>query len=73
MGNCVDLQLIVYTLSRVNGALTNWNVGDSVTDIENLPRPRHIKTHLTVMLLPVQLWTVKPKVNQRLSVIRERF
>ncbi|XP_058457124.1 luciferin sulfotransferase-like [Malaya genurostris] len=36
--------------------------GDSVSDIVRLPKPRHIKSHLPVMLLPDQIWTVKPKI-----------
>ncbi|XP_058833563.1 luciferin sulfotransferase-like [Topomyia yanbarensis] len=36
--------------------------GDSVGDVERLSRPRHIKSHLPVMLLPDQVWTVKPKI-----------
>uniref|UniRef100_U5EHN1 Putative sulfotransferase n=1 Tax=Corethrella appendiculata TaxID=1370023 RepID=U5EHN1_9DIPT len=35
---------------------------DSVEFVENMPRPRHIKTHLPVALLPKQLWIVKPKI-----------
>ncbi|XP_055628884.1 luciferin sulfotransferase-like isoform X2 [Toxorhynchites rutilus septentrionalis] len=35
---------------------------DTITAAENLPRPRHIKSHLPVALLPKQLWTVKPKI-----------
>jgi Sulfotransferase domain len=30
--------------------------------ISQMPRPRHIKSHLPAFLLPDQLWTVKPKV-----------
>jgi len=29
----------------------------------NMPRPRYIKSHLPMFLLPDQLWTVKPKVG----------
>lgn len=36
--------------------------GDSVTEVEQLSRPRHIKSHLAAMLLPDQIWTVKPKI-----------
>uniref|UniRef100_A0A8D8JXN2 Sulfotransferase family cytosolic 1B member 1 n=1 Tax=Culex pipiens TaxID=7175 RepID=A0A8D8JXN2_CULPI len=35
---------------------------DTVTTVENLPRPRHIKSHLPLVLLPQQLWTVKPRI-----------
>jgi hypothetical protein len=31
-------------------------------DIEKMPSPRFIKTHLPAQLLPDQLWTVKPKI-----------
>lgn len=30
--------------------------------VERMPRPRHIKSHLPLALLPKQLWTVKPKI-----------
>ncbi|XP_053669265.1 luciferin sulfotransferase-like [Anopheles marshallii] len=35
---------------------------DTVTVAANLTRPRHIKSHLPLALLPRQLWTVKPKI-----------
>jgi hypothetical protein len=35
---------------------------DYVEMCANLPRPRHIKSHLPLFLLPEKLWTVKPKV-----------
>jgi Sulfotransferase domain len=47
--------------SRITGVLTNFP-GDSIDRIEQLQRPRHIKSHLTKSLLPDQLWTVKPKI-----------
>jgi Sulfotransferase domain len=48
-------------LSRITGVLTNFP-GDSIDKIEQLQRPRHIKSHLTKSLLPDQLWTTKPKI-----------
>lgn len=30
--------------------------------IKNFPRPRLIKTHLPIQLLPDQIWTVNPKI-----------
>lgn len=36
--------------------------GDMVKVCEELPRPRHIKSHLPIFLLPIELWTVKPKI-----------
>ncbi|XP_058054102.1 luciferin sulfotransferase-like [Anopheles bellator] len=35
---------------------------DTIAIAENAPRPRQIKSHLPVSLLPRQLWTVKPKI-----------
>ncbi|XP_055530637.1 luciferin sulfotransferase-like [Wyeomyia smithii] len=46
---------------ELTGAL-NLIGGDSVSDVENLSRPRHIKSHLPPMLLPDQVWTVKPNI-----------
>ncbi|XP_070498411.1 sulfotransferase 1B1-like [Chironomus tepperi] len=45
-------------------------LGGIVTDLPtetfeasiNQPRPRYIKSHLPIFLLPEQLWTVKPKI-----------
>ena len=48
---------------RLSGVLSKMT-GDSVTDIENLKRPRHIKSHLPIMMLPNEIWTKKPKVCQ---------
>lgn len=33
-----------------------------IDQINKLPSPRHIKSHLPVGLLPSQIWTVKPKI-----------
>ncbi|CAO1346303.1 unnamed protein product [Diamesa hyperborea] len=46
---------------EINGITSKLDV-DSVGICENLQRPRHIKSHLPVFLLPNQLWTVKPKI-----------
>ncbi|XP_062549710.1 luciferin sulfotransferase-like [Armigeres subalbatus] len=35
---------------------------DTIGIVEKMPRPRHIKSHLPLALLPKQLWTVKPKI-----------
>jgi len=37
-------------------------LGNSVEQVENMPSPRFIKTHLPVPLLPEQLDNVKPKI-----------
>lgn len=37
-------------------------LGHSVDQVENMPSPRMIKTHLPRTLLPHQLFTVKPKI-----------
>lgn len=42
--------------------ITNMDVTDTISHVEQLPRPRHIKSHLPLALLPKQLWTVKPKI-----------
>ncbi|XP_055621717.1 luciferin sulfotransferase-like [Toxorhynchites rutilus septentrionalis] len=46
---------------ELTGALTLIG-GDSVGHVRSQPRPRHIKSHLPAMLLPDQVWTVKPKI-----------
>ncbi|XP_055593597.1 luciferin sulfotransferase-like isoform X2 [Uranotaenia lowii] len=46
---------------ELTGALTLIG-GDSVGDVERLSRPRHIKSHLPAMLLPDQIWQVKPRI-----------
>ncbi|XP_062549716.1 sulfotransferase 1B1-like [Armigeres subalbatus] len=35
---------------------------DTISMVDRMPRPRHIKSHLPLALLPKQLWTVKPKI-----------
>ncbi|KAG5678031.1 hypothetical protein PVAND_007738 [Polypedilum vanderplanki] len=35
---------------------------NTIDKCNKLSRPRHIKSHLPVFLLPEQLWTVKPKI-----------
>lgn len=35
---------------------------DTIGKVEKLARPRHIKSHLPLALLPKQLWTVRPKI-----------
>ncbi|XP_055621718.1 luciferin sulfotransferase-like [Toxorhynchites rutilus septentrionalis] len=42
--------------------VTNIDLPDTIALVENMPRPRHIKTHLSLALLPKDLWIVKPKV-----------
>lgn len=50
------------TLFIEASAIIGDYLGDTVGAAENLVRPRHIKTHLPLALLPTQLWTVKPKI-----------
>ena len=38
-------------------------IGDTITAVETMQRPRFVKTHLPVSLLPAQLLTKKPKVS----------
>ncbi|EAT42076.1 AAEL006344-PB [Aedes aegypti] len=42
--------------------ISNIEKPDTIGKVERLPRPRHIKSHLPLALLPKQLWTVKPKI-----------
>ncbi|XP_058066588.1 luciferin sulfotransferase-like [Anopheles bellator] len=35
---------------------------DTVSLVEQMSRPRHIKSHLPMALLPKQLWTVRPRI-----------
>uniref|UniRef100_A0A1I8JUQ0 Sulfotransferase domain-containing protein n=1 Tax=Anopheles funestus TaxID=62324 RepID=A0A1I8JUQ0_ANOFN len=35
---------------------------DTITLVEGMKRPRHIKSHLPMGLLPKQLWTVRPRI-----------
>uniref|UniRef100_A0A182QVD9 Sulfotransferase domain-containing protein n=1 Tax=Anopheles farauti TaxID=69004 RepID=A0A182QVD9_9DIPT len=36
--------------------------GDTIEEVENATRPRHIQCHLPIALLPRQIWTVRPKL-----------
>lgn len=49
-----------------NGDCEEWfkNLGDSIENITNMPRPRYIKSHLPWDLLPKQLHEKKPKVKK---------
>lgn len=47
---------------EVGAFVSNIDVPDTITQVEQLKRPRHIKSHLPLALLPKQLWTVKPKI-----------
>ncbi|XP_058118160.1 luciferin sulfotransferase-like [Anopheles ziemanni] len=35
---------------------------DTIAAVERMQRPRHIKSHLPMALLPKQLWTVRPRI-----------
>jgi hypothetical protein len=48
------------------GGIINNLETDFVEMCKNLSRPRLIKSHLPLFLLPNQLWTVKPKVKNYL-------
>lgn len=47
---------------RISALVSHLGLPDTVTQVEQLNRPRHIKSHLPLALLPMQLWTVKPKI-----------
>ncbi|CAG9801241.1 unnamed protein product [Chironomus riparius] len=44
-----------------SGIIKNFTI-DTFAECENQSRPRYIKSHLPLFLLPDQLWTVKPKI-----------
>ncbi|KAG5678600.1 hypothetical protein PVAND_008261 [Polypedilum vanderplanki] len=46
---------------ELNGVLNKFN-GDSVGICENQSRPRHIKSHLPIFLLPHEMFDVNPKI-----------
>lgn len=58
--------LEICTILEASNAYTkderNEYLEDSVEKASQLPSPRFIKTHLPAELLPIQLWTVKPKI-----------
>uniref|UniRef100_A0A499FUT8 Sulfotransfer_1 domain-containing protein n=1 Tax=Anopheles farauti TaxID=69004 RepID=A0A499FUT8_9DIPT len=68
----IDHELDYHTARDVNlnsrsvfleiGAIGERIPVDTVTAAANVKRPRHIKSHLPLALLPRQLWTVKPKI-----------
>ncbi|XP_055530642.1 luciferin sulfotransferase-like [Wyeomyia smithii] len=68
----MDHDLDYHTAKQINlnrrsayfeiGAIANNLSVDSISNTANLPRPRHIKSHLPMALLPKQLWTVKPRI-----------
>lgn len=45
----------------------------SLEMIENMSRPRILKTHLPAFLLPKELWTINPKVFFLISVELKLF
>lgn len=53
---------LIFRLSAIIGDL---DIPDTIDFVDNLPKsaPRLIKTHVPHALLPTQLWTKKPKVN----------
>lgn len=69
----IDRDLDYHTASTVNlnersvflevcAFISNIEKPDTIGKVERLPRPRHIKSHLPLALLPKQLWTVKPNI-----------
>jgi hypothetical protein len=57
--------ITLYRLTALMGNDTSKlkdELGNSVEQVENMPSPRFIKTHLPVPLLPEQLANVKPKI-----------
>lgn len=47
---------------RLFAFVTKVEIPDTITLVEKMQRPRHIKTHLPLALLPKNLWIVKPKI-----------
>ncbi|XP_070495897.1 sulfotransferase 1B1-like [Chironomus tepperi] len=50
-----------FPFMELSGIATGFPT-DTFEYCKNKPRPRYIKSHLPVFLLPDQLWTVKPKI-----------
>ncbi|KAL7051814.1 hypothetical protein ACKWTF_004641 [Chironomus riparius] len=50
-----------YPFLELNGIVPNYPK-NMFEECINLARPRYIKSHLPLFLLPDQLWTVKPKI-----------
>uniref|UniRef100_A0AAG5DND4 Sulfotransferase domain-containing protein n=1 Tax=Anopheles atroparvus TaxID=41427 RepID=A0AAG5DND4_ANOAO len=57
-----DINLNTRSVFLEIGAIADRVPVDTVSATASLKRPRHIKSHLPLALLPGQLWTVKPRI-----------
>lgn len=57
-----EVDLIQRSVFLEASAVIRNHPEDTVEVVENLKRPRHIKSHLPLAMLPKQLWSVKPKI-----------
>ncbi|KAL1376984.1 hypothetical protein pipiens_004260 [Culex pipiens pipiens] len=47
---------------ELNAIFNDLQLPDTISQVEQMTRPRHIKSHLPITLLPKQLWTARPKI-----------
>ncbi|XP_053670279.1 luciferin sulfotransferase-like [Anopheles nili] len=57
-----EINLIYRSIFLEFSTLVQQISQDTITQVEQMHRPRHIKTHLPMALLPAQLWTVRPRI-----------
>lgn len=65
-----EFHLLRASSLMVTGDCAEWfaKMGDSVENVTKMKRPRYIKSHLPLDLLPQQIHQKKPKVFQFLTV-----
>uniref|UniRef100_A0AAG5DMR4 Sulfotransferase domain-containing protein n=1 Tax=Anopheles atroparvus TaxID=41427 RepID=A0AAG5DMR4_ANOAO len=57
-----EVNLIARSIFLEFSTLVPQLAEDTIGLVERMNRPRHIKTHLPMALLPKQLWTVRPRI-----------
>lgn len=57
---------------RIGSLIIDMEV-DSLEMAKNAQRPRYIKSHLPIFLLPDKLWTIKPQVKLLRKKIHFKF
>ena len=62
----------LFCLYRIGGLVAPIEI-DSFEMCEKTPRPRHIKTHLPLFLLPDKIWSVKPKVRLGFNFFKKKI